>query len=231
MALTDYPLPIIAPLPDRAGARARLAKITAKDGRRGSSAAPTARHATAPVAAMLLDILTEEIEPSEAGRLGGRHSRRACFIRNLRRLEPQARPADRSGARARQGQSASASMATRSIAGWRDLFDDDAPAMRRLRLTACLLADVAWQADPEFRAERAIEAALHGNWFGVDARWPGADRASAVLDLRHVRFARPRTRQSLQPRGPHAGASVGARDPPGAAAVGGRRAPSCSGCR
>ena len=49
------------------------------------------------------------------------------------------------------------------------LFEDDPPEMRRLRLTACLLADVAWQADPEFRAERAIEAALHGNWFGVDA--------------------------------------------------------------
>ena len=50
-----------------------------------------------------------------------------------------------------------------------DLFEDDSPAMERLRLTSCLLADVAWQADPEFRAERAIEAALHGNWFGVDA--------------------------------------------------------------
>ena len=42
-------------------------------------------------------------------------------------------------------------------------------AMRRLRLASCLLADVAWQANPGFRAERAVEMALHGNWVAVDA--------------------------------------------------------------
>jgi exopolyphosphatase/guanosine-5'-triphosphate,3'-diphosphate pyrophosphatase len=46
---------------------------------------------------------------------------------------------------------------------------DDAPEMRRLRLAACLLADVAWQANPGFRADRAIEMALHGNWVAIDA--------------------------------------------------------------
>ncbi|GAA0730543.1 Ppx/GppA family phosphatase [Sphingomonas japonica] len=48
------------------------------------------------------------------------------------------------------------------------LFDDD-DAMARLRHTACLLADVGWHANPEFRAERGLEVALHGNWVGVDA--------------------------------------------------------------
>jgi exopolyphosphatase/guanosine-5'-triphosphate,3'-diphosphate pyrophosphatase len=48
------------------------------------------------------------------------------------------------------------------------LFDDDADA-GRIRLAACLLADVAWQAHPDFRAERGVEMALHGNWVGVDA--------------------------------------------------------------
>lgn len=46
----------------------------------------------------------------------------------------------------------------------------DAPAMERLRLAACLLADVGWHANPEFRAERGVEIALHGNWVAVDAR-------------------------------------------------------------
>jgi exopolyphosphatase/guanosine-5'-triphosphate,3'-diphosphate pyrophosphatase len=46
---------------------------------------------------------------------------------------------------------------------------DDGPAHRRLRLAACLLADVAWQAHPDFRAERGVEMALHGNWVGIDA--------------------------------------------------------------
>ncbi len=48
------------------------------------------------------------------------------------------------------------------------LFDDP-PHHARLRLAACLLADVAWQAHPDFRAERGLEMALHGNWVGIDA--------------------------------------------------------------
>ncbi len=49
------------------------------------------------------------------------------------------------------------------------LFPDDAPAEVRLRHAACLLADVGWHANPEFRAERGVEIALHGNWVGIDA--------------------------------------------------------------
>jgi exopolyphosphatase/guanosine-5'-triphosphate,3'-diphosphate pyrophosphatase len=46
----------------------------------------------------------------------------------------------------------------------------DTPGMDRLRHAACLLADVGWRANPEFRAERGVEIALHGNWVAVDAR-------------------------------------------------------------
>lgn len=49
------------------------------------------------------------------------------------------------------------------------LFPDDTPALARLRLAACLLADIAWNAHPDFRAERAVDMALHGNWVGIDA--------------------------------------------------------------
>ncbi|HMC91298.1 MAG TPA: Ppx/GppA family phosphatase [Allosphingosinicella sp.] len=49
------------------------------------------------------------------------------------------------------------------------IFAEDGPAAARIRLAACLLADVAWQAHPDFRAERGVEMALHGNWVGVDA--------------------------------------------------------------
>lgn len=49
------------------------------------------------------------------------------------------------------------------------LFDEDAE-LARLRHAACLLADVGWRANPEFRAERGLEIALHGNWVGIDAR-------------------------------------------------------------
>jgi len=50
------------------------------------------------------------------------------------------------------------------------LFTQDPPADRRLRLAACLLGDIGWAANPDFRAERGLEVALHGNWLGIDAR-------------------------------------------------------------
>lgn len=50
------------------------------------------------------------------------------------------------------------------------LFLHDSAAQARLRLMACLLADVGWRANPEFRAERGMEIALHGNWVAIDAR-------------------------------------------------------------
>jgi exopolyphosphatase/guanosine-5'-triphosphate,3'-diphosphate pyrophosphatase len=49
------------------------------------------------------------------------------------------------------------------------LFVDDAPSMQRIRHAACLLADVGWRANPDFRAERGMESGLHGNWVGVTA--------------------------------------------------------------
>jgi exopolyphosphatase / guanosine-5'-triphosphate,3'-diphosphate pyrophosphatase len=57
----------------------------------------------------------------------------------------------------------------RCIDNWiAPLFADDDAEARRLRLAACLLSDVAWSANPDFRAERGAEIALHGNWRGVD---------------------------------------------------------------
>ena len=49
------------------------------------------------------------------------------------------------------------------------LFASEPEAVARLRHAACLLADVGWRANPEFRAERGMEIGLHGNWVGIDA--------------------------------------------------------------
>jgi exopolyphosphatase / guanosine-5'-triphosphate,3'-diphosphate pyrophosphatase len=49
------------------------------------------------------------------------------------------------------------------------LFPQEEAEAGRLRHAACLLSDVGWRANPEFRAERGLEIALHGNWVGVDA--------------------------------------------------------------
>lgn len=57
-----------------------------------------------------------------------------------------------------------------SIDIWMDpLFPDESREMRRLRLATCLLGDIAWNAHPDFRAERAVDMALHGNWVGIDS--------------------------------------------------------------
>ena len=54
--------------------------------------------------------------------------------------------------------------------GWiAPLFEGDSAGLARLRHAACLLADVGWRANPEFRAERGLEIALHGNWVAIDA--------------------------------------------------------------
>lgn len=48
------------------------------------------------------------------------------------------------------------------------LFAGESASDARLRHMACLLADTGWNANPEFRAERGVEIALHGNWVAID---------------------------------------------------------------
>jgi exopolyphosphatase/guanosine-5'-triphosphate,3'-diphosphate pyrophosphatase len=68
---------------------------------------------------------------------------------------------------------------------WMDgLFDAngrESAAERRLRLAACLLSDIAWRAHPDFRAERGVDAALHGNWVAITA----AERGGLAMALHH----------------------------------------------
>lgn len=57
----------------------------------------------------------------------------------------------------------------RAITQWiAPLFADEKEADSRVRLAASLLSDVAWSANPDFRAERGMEIGLHGNWRGID---------------------------------------------------------------
>jgi exopolyphosphatase/guanosine-5'-triphosphate,3'-diphosphate pyrophosphatase len=66
------------------------------------------------------------------------------------------------------------------ISSWiAPLFADDPPAWARIRLAACMLADVGWRANPDFRAERGLDFALHGNWVGISP----AERAGLAQTL------------------------------------------------
>ena len=59
------------------------------------------------------------------------------------------------------------------------LFAGHPAAEARIRHAACLLADVGWRANPEFRAERGLEAALHGAWVAIEP----AERAQLAQAL------------------------------------------------
>ena len=165
MLTRDYPLPVTHEyrLPAKRIPELRR-NATSPDPALAKIIAP-ARLATAPVAAMLIDLLVEEIEPAEivASSFGIRegllYSRLKPATRALDPLLEEAR--EFGGGEHRFGQHGD--LLDEWIGG---LFDDE-PGMQRLRLAACLLADVAWQASPTFRAERAIEMALHGNWVAV----------------------------------------------------------------
>ncbi|MEE4350770.1 MAG: Ppx/GppA family phosphatase [Pacificimonas sp.] len=56
-----------------------------------------------------------------------------------------------------------------ALALWtKRIFADDSGEQKRLRRVACELVDVASSAHPDFRAERALEVGLRGNWVNID---------------------------------------------------------------
>jgi len=165
MLATDFPLPITHQYrmkPSRAKELRKL--VRALDPRLSGAAAP-ARLATSPVAAMLLELLVDELEPSSLVvstygiREGLLYAGMKPSVRGLDPLVEEAR--DAGGGEHRFGQHGDL------LDAWIAPLFDDEPATRRLRLASCLLADVAWQANPGFRADRGIEMALHGNWVAV----------------------------------------------------------------
>jgi exopolyphosphatase/guanosine-5'-triphosphate,3'-diphosphate pyrophosphatase len=165
MLATAFPLPITHQYRMKPGRAKELRKLLkALDPRLSVAAAPP-RLATSPAAAMLLESIVDELEPSELVvstygiREGLLYSALKPGIRRLDPLTEEARAAG--GGEHRFGQHGDL------LDAWIAPLFDDTPAMQRLRLAACLLADVAWQANSGFRADRAIEMALHGNWVAV----------------------------------------------------------------
>jgi exopolyphosphatase / guanosine-5'-triphosphate,3'-diphosphate pyrophosphatase len=165
MLASDFPLPITHQYRIKATRAKELRKLLENLDPRLTRTIASARLATSSVAAMLLELLVDELEPSQlvVSTYGIREGLLYSALKpDIRRHDPlieEARCAG--GGEHRFGQHGDL------LDAWiAPLFDDD-PPMRRLRLAACLLADVAWQANPGFRADRGIEMALHGNWVAV----------------------------------------------------------------
>ncbi|HEV2569312.1 Ppx/GppA family phosphatase [Sphingomonas sp.] len=170
MALSAYPLPIIHQYVMAPSAVPRLARTVLETSREQLRMLPSlsgSRIAMLGEAASLLAVLVRELHTGSLvvsayglreGLLFGR------LPPELRREDPLLaacrEEADVQGRFPEHGE-----LLDRWIA---PLFPGGTDA--RLRLAACLLADTGWRANPEFRAERAFETGVHGNWVGIDAR-------------------------------------------------------------
>ncbi|MFN3387664.1 MAG: Ppx/GppA family phosphatase [Allosphingosinicella sp.] len=123
---------------------------------------------TLPAAKLILSALVDALQPSElvVSSFGIREGLLYDELSPAERALDPLTEATREAGRGLSRFGAHGDLLDRWIA---PVFAEDDPARVRIRLAACLLADVAWQAHPDFRAERGVEMALHGNWVGVDA--------------------------------------------------------------
>jgi exopolyphosphatase / guanosine-5'-triphosphate,3'-diphosphate pyrophosphatase len=169
MQLSGFPLPIIhhyEMAPTRAAALQRWLESSAKETVKSTLMMNGARVPTLPDAAHLLATVVATLKSSllTVSAFGLREGLLyETLPTDLRRADPLLTAAraegDAQGRFIGHGD---------HIERWiAPLFLTDAHKWHRIRHAACLLADVGWRANPEFRAERGLEVALHGNWVGI----------------------------------------------------------------
>jgi exopolyphosphatase/guanosine-5'-triphosphate,3'-diphosphate pyrophosphatase len=170
MAITDHPLPIThqhdMPVDRPADLKAALARMD-KGTVREIPSVSLSRFPTLPNAALLLEALVAILNPSRliVSSFGIREGLLYNELpRDLRALDPLIEAAREAGAGLGRFEQHGD-----MLDAWIAPAFDDGPKMARLRLAACLLSDIAWAAHPDFRAERGIDMALHGNWVAIDA--------------------------------------------------------------
>jgi exopolyphosphatase / guanosine-5'-triphosphate,3'-diphosphate pyrophosphatase len=169
MALIDHPLPIthqhVMPI-DRPAQLKRAVRSIDRDEAKGIPSLSASRLPTLPNANLLLDALAKVLRP-KALVVSSFGIREGLLFDELdpavRELDPLIEAAREAGAGLGRFEQHGG-----LLDSWIAPAFEDTPRQRRLRLAACLLADIAWAAHPDFRAERGIDMALHGNWVAID---------------------------------------------------------------
>jgi len=188
MHLNDYPLPIVHHYRMEQENAQHLVRVLAQlDKKRlrdvvglSGSRIPSLKHAATLLSHVTRHLGSSELVVSAYGlREGLLYSRLSDFLRAQDPLIASAREeGQRQGRFPEHGD---------LLDRWlTPLFQDEDAVDARLRHATCLLADVSWRAHPEFRAERGLDTALHGNWVGVDARGRGM-----MAHALYVSFAGP----------------------------------------
>ncbi len=171
MRMTDYPLPVLHQYQMPVTAADDIASNLAQNGARNAkalAAISASRIPTISDAAALLAVMTRRLQSSRL--VISAHGLREGLLFQRLSAEERARSPLIEAARsegARQGRFPEhGDLLNAWIA---PLFEADSVVFKTLRHAACLLADVSWNANPDFRAERGLDIALHGNWVGIDA--------------------------------------------------------------
>jgi exopolyphosphatase/guanosine-5'-triphosphate,3'-diphosphate pyrophosphatase len=92
------------------------------------------------------------------------------------------------------------------LGGWTDEFMksaqlDETSEEKRLRRAACLLADIAWRAHPDYRSDQALNMIANGTFVGVDH--PGRGFLALAVTYRHISIdddVSPQLRALVSPR-------------------------------
>jgi exopolyphosphatase/guanosine-5'-triphosphate,3'-diphosphate pyrophosphatase len=206
MHLTDWPLPVIHHHVMPPDAPERLVRTLAQISLKSLKAVPSISSSRAPQlpgAAAMLKAVTR--------RLGS-----SCIITSAyglregllyQALSPSAQAEDPLVTAAREAaerlgrfsDGSDTAVGVALLAFTDGLFPDESPAHRRIREVACLLADSAWRAHPDMRAEDGMDTALHGTWVGITSAeramlaaalwgvnggsWPGGDSTALLQRL------------------------------------------------
>lgn len=171
MQLTHFPLPVVHQYEMPASRAERLTRIVSHVGRARLKDIPAitgSRVPTLPDAAALLSVMVRQLRSSRLV-VSAYGLREGLLFEDLppdiRQQDPLLVAAEAEG-EAQARFPGHGDVIERWIA---PLFLEDGSGWRRIRRAACLLADVGWRANPDFRAERGVEIALHSNWVGITA--------------------------------------------------------------
>jgi exopolyphosphatase / guanosine-5'-triphosphate,3'-diphosphate pyrophosphatase len=171
MHLTDYPLPVVHQYAMAPEVPERLVRALARMDPKTVKAVPhlsTSRAPSLPGAAMLLRAVTRRLGSSAL--VASAYGLREGLLYDGLPDDVCAQDPLIAAARAegeRQGRFPEHGDAL--MAWMNGLFREESAAETRLREVACLLSDIAWRAHPDFRAERGLDVALHGNWVAINA--------------------------------------------------------------
>jgi exopolyphosphatase/guanosine-5'-triphosphate,3'-diphosphate pyrophosphatase len=167
---TAHPLPIThqyCMAPGRPEELRRLIRSLDKADPRAIPTLTASRIPTLPAAKLILSAVADELQPSRLV-VSSFGIREGLLYHQLSEAERALDPLVEAAREAGRGLSRFGEHGD-LLDRWISPIFSDPPERARLRLTACLLADIAWNAHPDFRAERGLEMALHGNWVGVDS--------------------------------------------------------------